>query len=78
MKGYPWLSDIWGGHNGHNMVSTQNPSLESLMVVDSRMDTGRAFLVVLRAVTGKGQGELGSEEELLGSGWKFCHRKSEG
>lgn len=55
------------------MVSTQNPSLESLMVVDSRMDTGRAFLVVLRAVTGKGQGELGSEEELLGSGWKFCH-----
>lgn len=78
VKGYPWLSDIWRGHNVDRMVSTQNLSLESLLVVDSRMDTGRAFPVVLRAMTGKGEGELGNEEELLGSGWKFCHRKSEG
>lgn len=55
------------------MVSTLNLSMESLMEVDSRMDTGTAFPVVLRAVTGKGEGWLGNEKELLGSGWKFCH-----
>lgn len=43
------------------------------MVVDSKMDTGRAFPEVLRAVTGKGEGGLGNKEELLGSGWKFRH-----
>lgn len=66
------------GKNGDRMVSTLNLSLESLVVVDSRMDTGRAFPVVLRAVTGEAEGGLGNEEELLGSGWKFCHWKFEG
>lgn len=55
------------------MVPTLNVSMDSLVVIDSRMDTGTAFPVVLRAVTGKGEGRLGNEEELLGSGWKFCH-----
>lgn len=54
------------------MVSTLNLSMESLMVLDSRMDSGRAFPVALRAVTGKGKGRLGNEEERLCSGWRFC------
>lgn len=57
---------IWhlGGNNGDRVVSTLSLSMESLMVVDSRMDTGRAFPVVLRALTGEGEGGLGNEEEL--------------
>lgn len=48
------------------MVSTLNLSMESLVVVDSRMDTARAFPGVLRAVTGKGEIGLGNEEGAAG------------